>query len=31
MSPCAIYGPEDLESGIESEKFLAVGEICSDM
>ena len=31
MSPCARLGPEDFESEIESEKFLVVGEICSDM
>ena len=31
MSSWARYGPEDVKSVIESEKFLAVGEICSDM
>jgi hypothetical protein len=31
MSPCASYRPEDIESEIESEKFLVVVEICSDM
>ena len=31
MRPCARYGREDVDSLIESEKLLVVGEICIDM